>query len=96
METRWQRGDRLHETTRRDVLAAFVHRDTLEHPYRSVDIAAPRCGPGTIDPTTCLRGLGISDAEWLRAHAFAVRRHGALDERVRHCLPYYCTIGESE
>ncbi len=33
------------------------------------------------------RGPYVGDAEWLKSHAFYVKKDGTLHNRYRHCMP---------
>lgn len=70
------RGDRLNERQRRQVLAAFVHRNTVEKP----------------DPRQGIRQRKEMDAEWLAAHSFWFINDGSrLAANVKHCEPAFLT-----
>ena len=71
-------GDKLSGETRRAILAAFPFRWTVENRSRA---AAALGGPLSIAP--------ISDAEWLRTHAFRINRDGSLSRRARYAEPAY-------
>lgn len=73
------KGAHLNEAQRRLVLAAFIHRDTIEHPWSDV---ARQVGGRTVPRVT--------DDQWLRDHAFWFINSGArLDPRHKHCEPHY-------
>jgi len=74
------RGDQLPSNLRREVLSAYVHRWTSDNPQRS---SAWRGIQGA--PTIPL----VSDAQWLREHAFYVTDRGTLDKRKKHAEPAY-------
>lgn len=69
------RGDRLNPSQRRLALAMFVHRFTIDHP--NTIGYAPEVRSKLVPTET--------DAEWLAAHAFAIRRGGEL--AYRNCYP---------
>jgi hypothetical protein len=66
------RGDRLLSATRAEVLDAFGYRWTVENEERARRWAAM---PARHTAPT------LTDAEWLRTHAFYVNRNGALTTR---------------
>lgn len=86
------RGDELRPDLQRQVLAMYVHRCTREHTafHQAIGRSFVSLVPGQI----CI-GCGkparelptLTDAEWLRAHAFYVTRRGQLDARRSHCEP---------
>lgn len=69
-------GTKLTPKARRQVLNLFVHRLTTEnnYPYRNPCKA---------------RVPAITDAQWLKEHAFYTNKDGTLDFRYNHCEPYY-------
>lgn len=74
------RGDQLPSNLRREVLASYPYRWTSdnrerERVWRGIEGA----------PTIPL----ISDAQWLREHAFYVTDRGTLDKRKKHAEPAY-------
>ena len=70
------KGSELSPVTRAEVLRTFTYRLTTENGY-------PKRNPcGASVPA-------VSDAEWLAAHAFYVRKDGALAANRRHCEPAY-------
>jgi hypothetical protein len=72
------RGDRLNAELRAEVLRAYIYRWTSENEHRlTAWHGIKSC------PTMPL----ISDAQWLREHAFRVTVKGHLDQRRRHALP---------
>lgn len=77
------RGDRLKPETRAEVLRAYGYRWTHENETRA------RLWFGARVPTAPL----VSDAEWLRTHAFSVRKDGKLNQRARFCFPAYMADG---
>ena len=74
------RGDQLPSNLRRDVLASYIYRWTSDNPARE---RAWRGIKGA--PTIPL----ISDAQWLREHAFYVTDRGTLDKRKKNAEPAY-------
>lgn len=70
-------GSKLSPALQARVLRMYANRWTYEN--------AASLKHWTQHPTNAL----ISDAEWLRTHAFYVTLTGALDRRVTHCEPYY-------
>ena len=89
------RGDRLTPRQRAEVLAAFIYRWTKDNAQRvqawgrcsKCDVCNPyvnlKSAEGHSHPTVPL----VSDAEWLRQHAFYVTANGDLSQRHRHCEP---------
>jgi len=67
-----RRGTALHEDDKRHVLAAFVHRFTMER--------RPQWARGTL-----YMPQFRDDADWLANTLFHVRRNGRLDHRFRGC-----------
>lgn len=76
------RGDQLPSNLRREVLARYPYRWTSDNPAR--ERAWSRIEGA---PTIPL----VSDAQWLRDHAFYVTRRGTLDKRRTHAEPAYMT-----
>lgn len=74
------RGDKLAPATRADVLRAFGYRWTTENEGRARSWYAA----GKLDPPTMPL---VSDAAWLAAYAFHVRKDGKLDARRRAAVP---------
>lgn len=75
------RGDQLPSDLRREVLARYPYRWTSDNPRRE---SAWRNIEGK--PTIPL----VSDAQWLRDHAFYVTDRGTLDKRRnKHAEPAY-------
>lgn len=70
----WIRGSALPFAMQQEALRRYVHRWTQENQgfWRTRDKPRIPC------PT---------DAEWLDEYAFAVKRGGSFDNRVRHCVP---------
>ena len=66
------KGPDLSPSARRDVLAAFVYRQTTENGY-------PARNPCNA------RVPAITDAQWLAEHAFYVTATGRLACRPRYC-----------
>jgi hypothetical protein len=89
------RGDKLTADTRAEVLRVFVHRWTHENSRQTYRGKCPACaqhrGADTINGKTWheYHAPIVTDAEWLRAHAFTVRQNGQLDRRTRHAHPAY-------
>lgn len=83
-------GTELHPDDRKHVLAAYVHRMTVETRASYPDFAKRMVSRGyKLDP--------ITDDEWLACTTFAVRVDGRLDRRVSACQsmhPYYHYQGE--
>lgn len=77
------RGDRLSSETRAEVLSAFGYRWTVENEERSLRWRVPigRTKRSWRRPQPPL----LTDAEWLRAHAFHVNRDGRLARRPARC-----------
>jgi hypothetical protein len=71
------RGDKLSESARRQVLEAHGHRWTVENEERA---RRWHCA-ATIDPP---HAPLVTDAEWLREHAFHVVRDGSRLMANRH------------
>lgn len=70
------RGDKLTPAQRLEVLAAFVHRDTVERPWIEKD----RIRHGrTVERVT--------DEEWLKTHAFYITQDGHLATKPAYCEP---------
>jgi hypothetical protein len=75
------RGDKLSESARREVLASYGYRWTVENESR----ARAWCRNGGFNPPII---PVITDAEWLREHAFHVVRDGSrLMVNRRHAEP---------
>lgn len=73
------RGDRLSESARREVLAAYGYRWTVENEARARHWYGNKGMP---------RVALITDVEWLAAHAFDVVKDGSrLSRRSRGCWP---------
>lgn len=92
------RGDKLPHHLQEEILRRFVHRWTTGNTQRaSVYGVCPHCGVAggkpsktnvacrQVHPTLPL----ISDAQWLREHAFHVTKAGRLDARHAHAEPHY-------
>lgn len=77
-------GLMLSYMAKREVLAAYVHRNTVESPCDFLERERLR-----------LVGLGVdvpakqTDAEWLKDHAFYVTKSGHLARVPKHCEPVY-------
>ena len=69
-------GSKLSPALQARVLTHFIYRWTHEN--------TPPL-PARMQP----RIPRVSDAEWLRTHAFYVTLTGALDRRYNYCEPYY-------
>jgi len=92
------RGDRLTAALRRPVLAAFVHRWTHENAKQSYGGQCPACvqqrqcgGSMTVDgkPWHEYHLPLVTDAQWLRDHAFYITAKGTLSARHKHCEPAF-------
>jgi hypothetical protein len=79
------RGDRLPSDLRREVLARYVYRWTSDNPDRE-RMWRGREGAPTIPL--------VSDAQWLRDHAFYVTARGTLDRRRASAEPAYMAEDE--
>ncbi len=89
------RGNRLTPRQRAEVLAAFIYRCTKDNAQRvqawgrcsKCDVRNPYVNPqsaeGHSHPTIPL----VTDADWLRQHAFYFTADGDLSQRHRHCEP---------
>lgn len=74
------KGNQLTKEQRSQVLSAFVHRHTVEHPARWA---------GDTVPTQ-------TDSQWIEDHAFHFIKDGSrLSAKHRHCVPEYMTDAES-
>ena len=73
-----KRGTELHPDDRREVLEAYLYRMTTEAQKRWPEIARTMRAGGYRMPER-------SDAEWLAATAFCVRKDGRLHQGVRRC-----------
>lgn len=82
MSYTYRRGALLTQTDQHEVLRAYVHRCTVENFRERPDVAARAYASG-------FRMRLMTDAEWLRATDFAVRKDGRLDRRANHCLTHY-------
>lgn len=89
-------GYRLSASQRQQVLAAFVHRWTFENAKQTYGGRCPACvqqrqrgGAPEVDGTPWheFHVPLISDEQWLREHAFYIRKDGQLDARRAHCEP---------
>jgi hypothetical protein len=69
-------GADLPENLKREVLRSYVFRPTFENGY-------PKKNPAN----ACV--VPISDAQWLKEHAFYVTKLGTLDKRIKRCEPHY-------
>lgn len=70
------KGNELLPSTQRAVLSSFTYRLTVENGYPKRN----PCGA---------RVPAISDAQWLKEHAFYVTKDGRLSRAHRHCEPHY-------
>jgi len=70
------RGNNLTPLQQKVVLSAYTYRLTTENGYPSRN----PCG-ATVP--------AISDARWLKEHAFYITSAGRLSNRHRHCVPAY-------
>ena len=68
------RGDNLSPTNKAEVLRAYVYRLTTENGY-------PQRNPCNA------RVPAITDAQWLREHAFHVTRAGTLSRKHTYAQP---------
>jgi len=68
-------GHLLSGVQRKEVLAAFLYRNTLENPQ-----GAKHTGE-TLSP--------VSDDHWIKTHAFYIRNDGKLAKKPSYCEPYY-------
>lgn len=76
------RGDKLPHHLQQEILNSFGYRWTKENEVRARSwFKAGNAKPPRIPL--------ISDAQWLREHAFHVTRAGKLDLRHHHAEPYY-------
>jgi hypothetical protein len=80
------RGDQLPSDLRREILARYLYRWTSDNQERE---RAWRGIKGA--PTIPL----VSDAQWLREHAFYVTDRGTLDKRKKGAEPAYMMEHES-
>jgi len=70
------KGENLNISQIRQVKAAFVYRLTTENGY-------PRRNPcGATVPA-------ITDQEWIKQHAFYIKRDGSLAAKPANCEPVY-------
>jgi len=90
------RGDRLTANQRKHVLAIFLHRWTHENARRTYGGRCPAC----VQQEQCGGEIVVSgkpwhdyhvplmtDAEWLRNHAFHITVQGQLSRRYSYCEP---------
>jgi hypothetical protein len=68
------KGGDLTPAQREEVLRAFVHRNTVERPDRTL--------PGMVM-------VRSSDEEWLQEHAFYITVKGRLAQVPTYCEPHY-------
>ena len=76
------RGDKLTPAARAEVLRAFIYRWTKDNERRE-SVRRGISGKPTIPL--------ISDAQWLREHAFMVTKSGELSRSHRYAEPHYMT-----
>lgn len=75
------KGSELTQQTKREVLASFVYRPTIENGY-------PRHNP-------CgARVPAVSDEQWLKEHAFYVTKQGRLALNRHYAKPAFMVEGE--
>lgn len=75
MKPNWKIGSCLTSGVQLDILRCYIHRYTGEHkPLWSLN-------PGSRNA----RPTASTDLAWLARNAFAVRKDGQLDNRVKHC-----------
>jgi hypothetical protein len=67
-------GDKLPQAARAEVLRAFIYRPTTENGY-------PKRNPRGA------RVAAVTDAEWLKTHAFYVTNAGKLAKNRNHAVP---------
>jgi hypothetical protein len=84
------RGDQLGESARRQVLAVFGYRWTVENEARAREWSKRS---GAIIPSRFAR---ITDQEWLREHAFHVVKDGSRLMRNRSHAEPACLAESSE
>lgn len=99
------RGDKLKPEAYREALSACIYRWTWENgarlrerlpmcPVCKVAGGMPDYPPENYTaPIECRQYHPtvplVSDADWMRAHAFSVKRDGSLDARSRYAQPAY-------
>jgi hypothetical protein len=83
------RGDQLSESARRQVLAAFGYRSTIENESR----ARQWYRNASLDPP---RSPLIPDEQWLREHAFHVVQDGSRLMRNRSHAEPACLAESSQ
>jgi hypothetical protein len=74
-------GSQLSPKLQREVLNAYVYRNTAENRRARPDLYA---AGGLMESCTV---PPVTDQEWLASHAFNVTRNGTLDARKRHAEP---------
>lgn len=75
------KGDELNADQKKQVLAAFGYRWTVDNRQRRIMWAGISGAP-----TTPL----VTDEQWLKEHAFHFTKDGArLKVKPRHCVPAY-------
>ncbi len=75
------RGDQLTADQKRQVLNAFIYRWTKENEVRARQLFAKHGGPPRIAPVT--------DAQWIKDHAFHMTKAGHLQLNRRHAEPAF-------
>ena len=70
-------GDKLSESTKQEVLNAYVYRWTIENKNRARRTGAPA--------DHCF----ITDEQWLKEHAFYITNAGHRSRRHNHCESHY-------
>jgi hypothetical protein len=97
-EGRIVRGDKLHPDARKEALSRYVHRWTHENSKQNYGGKCPACVQGAShaakngmsqeqwhnhhDPMT-------SDHEWMKSHAFHVKKNGMLSNKHHNAEPHY-------
>ena len=72
------RGDKLNEAQRKEVLAAYGYRWTIENKERATQWMGKDKVP------TC---MVTTDKNWLQEHAFYVLKNGSLSHSHKRCEP---------
>lgn len=70
------RGENLNEQQRREVLAAYVYRNTVEN-----RIISERVNPSA--------EITLTDREWIKTKAFYINKDGSLSRKHQRCEPVY-------
>lgn len=81
------RGSELDYSVRREVLARFCNRMTVENIARYPYLKSMMDG---------YRMPIITDAQWLAHTQFAVTKTGKLDKREKHCMTLFSEIPEGK